>query len=202
MKKILILLAVVAIFGSCDEGFEELNVNPTTASDLEASTKLTYIQLYTGGSSYVATLFYDVIHLMQDIQHLNATSYVSFLYQEGSTNWFFEEQFPTTVKNLIDLETSLESSESETAEIDLAIARVQKVLVFSRITDLYGDIPYSEAGLGYLEGIRFPSYDSQSDIYFDMLATLDSASTVLSAGGESSYGSADLIYGGDVTKWG
>ncbi|QDO93361.1 SusD/RagB family nutrient-binding outer membrane lipoprotein [Formosa sediminum] len=201
MKKILILLAVVAIFGSCDEGFDELNVNPTTATDLDPSTKLTYIQLYTGGSSYVATLFYDVIHLMQNVQHLNATSYVSFLYQEGSTNHFFEEQYPNTVKNLIDLETALASSESSTAEVDLAIASVQKVLIFSRITDLYGDIPYTEAGLGYIEGIRFPTYDSQSDIYFSMLETLDSAATVLSAGGESSYGSADLLYGGDTTKW-
>jgi hypothetical protein len=201
MKKILILLSVVAMFGSCDEGFEELNVNPTTATDLEPSTKLTYIQLYTGGSSYVATLFYDVIHLMQDIQHLNATSYVSFLYQEGSTNHFFEEQFPNTVKNLIDLEAQLEESELETAEVDLAIARIQKVLIFSRITDLYGDIPYSEAGLGFLEGVRFPVYDAQSDIYFSMLEALESSVAVLNSGGESSYGSADLLYGGDTDKW-
>lgn len=187
--------------GSCDDGFEELNVNPTKPTQLDPSTKLTYIQLYTGGSSYVAYLFWNVIHLMQNVQHLNNTSYVSFLYKEGSTNWFFEEQYATTVKNIVDLEAQLEASEAPTAASDLAIARIQRVLIFSRLTDAYGDIPYSEAGKGSLEGIRFPKYDKQSDIYADMLATLESSVTTLNSGGNNSYGSADLLFGGDNSKW-
>ena len=201
MKKILILLAIVVAFGSCDNGFEELNVNPTKPTQLDPSTKLTYIQLHTGGSSYVAYLFWNVIHLMQNVQHLNNTSYASFLYKEGNTHWLFEEQFNTTVKNIADLEAQLESSEKPTAATDLAIARIQRVLIFSRITDVYGDIPYSEAGKGFLEGIRFPKYDKQSEIYADMLATLESSAATLTSGGPSSYGSADLLFAGDITKW-
>tara|TARA_R110002073_G_scaffold40547_5_gene114928 strand:+ start:10827 stop:12314 length:1488 start_codon:yes stop_codon:yes gene_type:complete len=201
MKKILILLAIVIMFGSCDNGFEEMNVNPTKPTQLDPSTKLTFIQLYTGGSSYVAYLFWNVIHLMQNIQHLNNTSYVSFLYKEGNTHQFFEEQFSNTVKNVIDLEAQLEASDAPTAASDLAIARIQKVLIFSRLTDIYGDIPYSEAGKGFLEGVRFPKYDKQSDIYADMLATLESSAATLSAGGPNSYGSADLLFAGDNVKW-
>ena len=201
MKKILILLAIVVIFGSCDEGFEELNVNPTKPTQLDVSTKLTFIQLYSGGSSYVATLFYNVIHLMQNVQHLNNTSYESFLYKEGNTHQLFEEQFANTVKNVVDLEAQLATSTSATAATDLAIARVQRVLIFSRLTDAYGDIPYSEAGKGFLEGIRFPKYDKQSDIYQDMLETLESSAATLSSGGASSYGSADLFFAGDTNKW-
>lgn len=201
MKKILILLAIVVMFGSCDEGFEELNVNPTKPTQLDPSTKLTFIQLYTGGSSYVATLFYNVIHFMQNIQHLNNTSYVSFLYKEGNTHQLFEEQFSNTVKNVVDLETQLANSTSPTAPVDLAIAKVQRVLIFSRLTDAYGDIPYSEAGKGFIEGIRFPKYDRQSEIYKDMLETLESSAAILSPGTVSSYGSADLLFAGDTDKW-
>lgn len=201
MKKIIILLAIFITMGSCDNGFEEINVNPTKPTQLDPSTKLTFIQLYTGGSSYVAYLFWNVIHLMQNIQHLNNTSYVSFLYKEGNTHQFFEEQFSNTVKNIVDLEVQLEASDSPTAATDLAIARVQKVLIFSRLTDIYGDIPYSEAGKGFLEGIRFPIYDKQSDIYADMLATLENSAATLSSSTGSSYGSADLLFGGDVGKW-
>jgi len=202
MKKTLILLAIVVTFGSCDKGFEELNVNPTKPTQLDPSTKLTYIQLYTAGSSYASYLFWNVIHLMQNVQHLNETNYGTiFLYQTNNTHWLFEEQFKTTVKNIADLEAQLETSEEPTAATDLAIARIQRVLIFSRITDVYGDIPYSEAGKGFLEGIRFPKYDKQSDIYADMLATLESSAATLSSGGASSYGSADLFYGGDVVKW-
>ncbi|WP_299391731.1 SusD/RagB family nutrient-binding outer membrane lipoprotein [uncultured Gelidibacter sp.] len=201
MKKILILLAIVVMFGSCDEGFEELNVNPTKPTQLDPSTKLTFIQLYTGGSSYVATLFYNVIHMMQNVQHLNNTSYASFLYKEGNTHQLFEEQFSNTVKNVVDLEEQLKASTSPTAETDLAIARIQKVLIFSRLTDAYGDIPYSEAGKGFIEGIRFPKYDKQSDIYKGMLETLETSAAVLSTGTPSSYGSADLLFAGDTQKW-
>ncbi|MCI2228755.1 SusD/RagB family nutrient-binding outer membrane lipoprotein [Polaribacter sp. MSW13] len=201
MKKIIISLVILFTFSFCDDGFEELNVNPTKPVQLDPSTKLTYIQLYTGGSSYVAYLFYNVIHLMQNVQHLNNTSYASFLYKEGNTHWLFEEQFKTTVKNIADLEAQLEASTESTAAVDLAIARIQKVLIFSRITDAYGDIPYSEAGKGFLEGIRFPKYDKQSDIYANMLETLEASAATLNSGGASSYGSADLMYSGDTGKW-
>ncbi len=201
MKKLIILLAIVVSLGSCDNGFEDINVNPTKPTQLDPATKLTFIQLYTGGSSYVAYLFWNVIHLMQNIQHLNDTSYVSFLYKEGNTHQFFEEQFSNTVKNVVDLEAQLEASEEPTAVADLAIARIQRVLIFSRLTDLYGDVPYSEAGKGFLEGIRFPKYDKQSDIYADMLATLESSAATLSTAGANSYGSADLLFAGDNTKW-
>ncbi|MEP3837689.1 MAG: SusD/RagB family nutrient-binding outer membrane lipoprotein [Algibacter sp.] len=201
MRKLLILLAVIITFGSCDKDFEEINVNPTKATTLAPATQFTYVQLYTGGSSYVANLFWNVIHLMQNVQHLNLTSYVSFLYKEGSTNWLFEEQYDTTVKNIVDLEAQLEASGEPTAEADLAITRIQKVLIFSRLTDAYGDVPYSEAGNGFIEGIRFPKYDKQSDIYEDMLVTLEESVATLSASGESSYGSGDLFFSGDKSKW-
>lgn len=201
MKKILIILIMVLSFGSCDSGFEELNVNPTKPNEIAPGTKLTFIQLYTGGSSYVAYLFSNVIHVMQNVQQLNNTSYVSFLYKEGNSHQFFEEQFANSVKNLVDLEVQLENSDAPTAPADLAIARIQKVLIFSRLTDIYGDIPYSEAGKGFIEGIRFPKYDKQSDIYADMLSTLESSAATLSSSGPNSYGTADLIFKGNNDKW-
>ncbi len=202
MKKILILLVVLVALGSCEKGFEEMNVNPTKPTQLDPKTKLTYIQLYTGGSNYVAYLFWNMIHLMPNVQHLNNTHYGPiFNYKEGSTHWLFEEQFKTTVKNVVDLIDQLENSDSPTAQSDLAIAQIQKVLIFSRLTDAYGDIPYSEAGKGFIEGIRFPKYDRQSDIYADMLLKLESAVATLGSGGANSYGSADLLFGGDNSKW-
>ena len=202
MKKILILLAIAITIGGCDAGFEELNVNPTKPTQLSPGTKLTYVQLYTGGSNYVAYLFWNVIHLMPNVQQLNDTHYGPiFSYKKGHTHWLFEEQFKTTVKNIVDLEAQLVASEEATATADLAIARIQKVLIFSRLTDAYGDIPYTEAGKGFLEGIRFPKYDKQSDIYADMLATLEAAVVTLNSAGANSYGSADLLFGGDNAKW-
>jgi len=40
--------------------------------------------------------------------------------------------------------------------------------MFQRMTDMYGDCPYSQAGLGYISGITSPKYDKQQDIYTDL----------------------------------
>ncbi len=203
MKKILLLLIALTFFSACDKGFDEMNVDPTKPSELSASTKFTYVQLHTEGEWYGTYLFYSIIQLMPNVQQINITHYHPiFTYKEGkNTHFFFERQYSHTIKNLVDLEHQLENSSSSTKDIDLAITEIQKVLSFSRITDVFGDIPYSEAGLGSIEGIRQPKYDTQEFIYDDMLQTLESAVNTLNAGGVSSYGSADIMYGGNVEKW-
>lgn len=80
------------------------------------------------------------------------------------------------------------------------IARIFNVYIFHRITDMYGDIPYSEAGKGYIDGTFQPKYDRQSDIYAHMLNELDEAAKALDPS-RASFGSADFIYNGDPLKW-
>ena len=69
-----------------------------------------------------------------------------------------------------------------------------KVMIFHRITDIYGDIPYTEAGLGYYDRTFTPKYDKQQDIYNDMLKELDAAAQALDPA-KDKPGDADLIYG-------
>jgi hypothetical protein len=73
--------------------------------------------------------------------------------------------------------------------------------MFQRMTDMYGDIPYFEAGKGYTEGITQPVYDAQSAIYDDMLNELKSAAESLDVNALNTLGAADLVYGGDAAKW-
>ena len=58
-------------------------------------------------------------------------------------------------------------------EVDWNMARVMRIYAFAKMTDLYGDIPYSEAGRPAL--YSYPKYDSQEDIYKSMLKELDEA---------------------------
>ena len=204
MKKIIILIVIIIAFGSCDDGFEEINVNPTKPTQLAPKLKLTYAQLATNGQDGIRYLFGNLIYVHSVAQYISTLWADGVYYTENNsrTSQVFDFSYPTAIKTVVDLVDQLENAEdSSTREIDLAIAQVQKVLIFSRITDLYGDIPYSEAGKGSIEGIRFPKYDKQSDIYADMLAKLEQAATVLSNGGNSSYGSADIFFNGDVAKW-
>ena len=81
-------------------------------------------------------------------------------------------------------------------------AQVMRSLIFGYVTDVWGDVPYSEAlKLRGEEPILLPAYDPQKDIYAGLFADLSEAVTAMSAGGVQGLGDADPIYGGDGLKW-
>ena len=79
------------------------------------------------------------------------------------------------------------------------MARIWRAYAFMVLTDTYGDIPYTEAGLGFLEGIVFPEYDSQEAIYLDILNELETASAALDA--SKPIAAQDILYKGDPDRW-
>jgi hypothetical protein len=80
---------------------------------------------------------------------------------------------------------------------------VMRSLLFGYVTDVWGDVPYSEALKGdAAEAIIQPAYDAQKDIYTGLFADLSSAVTAIAgAGGGASLGGADPIYGGNSLRW-
>jgi len=80
------------------------------------------------------------------------------------------------------------------------IFRIFKSLLWSTATDLYGDIYYTE-GLRGQDGILFPKFDEQKDIYPAMIQNLKDATTLLSTGTETIDKTYDILYAGDKTKW-
>jgi SusD/RagB-like outer membrane lipoprotein len=99
---------------------------------------------------------------------------------------------------LQDLATIIKQTTPTQAPNLVAPALVMKSWTFGLMTDMWGDIPYSEANNS--DPTKPPKYDAQKDIYAGILADLKSASDLSVAGG-TNYGSADLIYNGDATKW-
>ena len=78
-----------------------------------------------------------------------------------------------------------------------AVGRIWKAWIFHFVTDLWGDVPYSEA----LDDENFtPVYDTQAAIYAGMLSELTAAAGQLTAGG-TGFGAGDLIYGNDFAAW-
>jgi hypothetical protein len=79
------------------------------------------------------------------------------------------------------------------------VAQVLFVYNMQIMTDLYGNVAYSEYQKG-LEGIFYPKYDTQQSIYLDMLARMQTAASALGTGSDD-LTTADVIFGGDMTKW-
>lgn len=75
-----------------------------------------------------------------------------------------------------------------------------KSLLWSTATDLYGDIYYTE-GLRGQDGILFPVFDDQKDIYPALIQNLKDATLLLSTGTDPIDKTYDILYGGDKAKW-
>lgn len=81
----------------------------------------------------------------------------------------------------------------------LSVALVTKVAAMSRITDIYGPIPYSKVGT---DGALNAEYDSQEKVYETMIAELNDAIAVLTENQTNNFSSkADRIYTGNVVRW-
>jgi hypothetical protein len=79
-------------------------------------------------------------------------------------------------------------------------AQVLQLWEFGILTDVFGDIPYTQAFKAD-SGILSPKYDMQKDIYADMFAKLAAASTALGGTTSNALGDADPIYAGVASKW-
>lgn len=187
-------------YTSCDNGFEELNINPTAANEIDPNFQMSWVQLRTSGGRY-ENWRAGLIYSSMMIQHMSALCGYwtgdKYTYNSGYASSLFDRAYGEQVKDIQDLIATLQKGDVGDQTM-LGMARIWRVVIFHRLTDLYGDIPYSEAGKGFLEGIDFPKYDQQSAIYADMLTELEQAIAQLGSGG---FGGADLIYGGDVDKW-
>jgi hypothetical protein len=108
--------------------------------------------------------------------------------------------FDNEGKMVIHLMNVLEKQNDPAMDNNLSILKILKGAIFSWATDVYGDIPYSEAGLAYLNGSLEPKFDTQESIYKSILTMLDEACSALDAN-KPVWSKYDVIYKGDIAKW-
>jgi len=194
-------LSFALVLGSCDEGFEDLNVDPTKPSQVPVTSKLTATQLFTSGERY-ENWRANLIYQSTMMQHYATTAGYwdgdKYTWNRGYASSLIDRYYGNAIKTVEDMLVQLDQ-EGAPEEMK-AITRIMRVFTYARLTDLYGDIPYSEAGKAVIEGILQPKYDAQSEIYADMLKELEESAAALGSG-TSGFGSADLLYGGNQAQW-
>jgi hypothetical protein len=217
LSSVLLTVAfALLVFTACDSlgDFGDTNTDPTEASTINPDLEFSTVQLGTAGSRWEVWRT-NLIYNELIVQHLgtNLGYWVGDDYglSSGYASSFFEASYDggvngvgwlAAVKNVENLIARLqEDGEVPSQHVNrVAAARIWRVLIYQRITDTYGDIPYREAGKGYLEGEFTPRYTPQDSIYMDMKSELQAAIDQFDAS-QPTYGSADLVYGGDINKW-
>lgn len=200
--RIFILTALLLGSASCGKDFDDLNVNPNNPSEVSPDFLFTSAASNVGSfnAGYGHTYF---VHLWaQHFCQNNYTDESRFRIRPDAINGNWEWLYAGALFDLVEVRRLLPLANTldpaEVIQNKMAIATVLSVLQWHDITDIFGPVPYSEALQA--SGNRTPKYDSQKDIYTDLLKRLKEASDQMDPS-FGAFGNADPIYGGDVAKW-
>ncbi len=200
MKKIYLMLTVAAlIFTSCSDSYmEEKNTDETKASSIDPGAQLTTALLQTYGDFGFMDTYRS--YITGFTQHLaggwNVTNYAGSVHaDDDQMRLVWDQLFSVGIKNIVDAI----ANSADRPNMNAAL-RIHRVYLMSILTDIYGDLPCSEAGLGYISGIINPKYDKQEDIYNFFFDELAACSAQLGTGSDRISGDVTSLKG-DVAAW-
>ncbi|MCG8581151.1 MAG: SusD/RagB family nutrient-binding outer membrane lipoprotein [Bacteroidales bacterium] len=217
-KYILVGLVALTSF-SCTDDFDDMNTNPNSPSADNPATEAVL-------ASSMRKAFHEdrfefwrgvVLHAERFAGHVDGGytgcwwgAASSYDYHEGWTAaaWdsYNSSSFTNHYGGALFANTNVllkyyeENPEEEYAKEFTGICHVLRSFQFLKITDLFGDTPYSEHGN---IDIPTPKFDAQKAIYDDIEAKLkmvveQNLADDVTIGTMSEF---DLVYGGDISKW-
>lgn len=203
MKKLIIILSVIAVAIACSDNLEDLNKNikdPTAVGgeSLFASAQKRLVDQMT-------TPNVNLNNNRLWVQHWNETTYQDESNYDQITRSIPDNHwrilYRDVLMNLKEAARIIEDTDLELTNPQkpnkLAIIEILSVYAWSNLVETYGNIPYSEA----LDiDNTLPKYDDGLTVYKDLISRLSAALNSMNS--ESSFSSTeDLIYQGDIESW-
>ncbi|MES3019260.1 MAG: SusD/RagB family nutrient-binding outer membrane lipoprotein [Bacteroidota bacterium] len=194
-KYICVAAILATIVSSCTKDLAKLNENPNGYEIANPLFLFTKSQLTQVGLNPDGARFNINQQLQQEATYSEVTAPGDKYFAEGyvRNNWAAYSGPVNQIELVIANTKDAESINKQAA------ARIWRVYIYHQLTDLYGDIPYSEASKA-IGGNFSPKYDLQIDVYKDMFKELEEAAASFNAS-KPVFGSADLLYDGNVVKW-
>ncbi len=209
MRKSIYLFTTIFIFEiflvSCTKDFEDINTDPhgfTTASDGSLFNSIINSLQPTWDEQF----YIDNEVLYKQTQQAALTSEAWGNLSIGTEGMW--GNYYGALAEVRELQKRFDEAEPSASITNMqAMLKIVLALKTFKVTDLFGDIPYSQAGYGFqdLDLLR-PEYDTQRDIYLSLLDDLawcdanivDTAAIVEPF---TTFKGFDLLFDGDLLKW-
>jgi len=195
INKIFIALFIAIVSASCVRDLLDTNKNPNESQVLQPDYLLTNaikssVDTYWGTTNNLDGTLLFIQHVAK-IQYTEIDRYIaSNTTFEGPWKGFYSQ-------GLRDLTEIIKFGEAENQPNYKAVATIFRSWVFLLLTDVYGDIPYSQAV--DINTFITPVYDAQKDVYHGLLADLKASVALIDLTQKPISG--DVIYSGNLTKW-
>lgn len=196
------LVALLLLIATACQDFGDMNVDPNRPTVVPPSTLLTQglfalTDLYW---SRAANFEYGML-LAQHLAQAEYTEEQRYSYVTADFNFEWTSIYSGGLadlheaKNLVMADESLPAAQKAN---QLAVLDIYISFAFQMATDIWGDIPYSQA----FQPDEFvqPAYDAQSDIYAGLIQTVSDAVNSITTTAPG-FGSADILLGGNMDGW-
>lgn len=207
MKKYIKLIAAVVVLGlaSCDNDFTDINTDPDKASGEIFDPNLilpdalyNYANSTTGyrGPILFQSMWVQLMASTSTIAnyYVNADKYVASGSTPGYATNIWSDNYRVASEMYQMKKLAIEQGYSNLANI----ADIVKIQSIAFMSDVYGDVPYSEA-LQLEDGVSRPSYDDQATLYPQLLEELNTAVSALDTSADSPTN--DIFFSGDISQW-
>ncbi|MFI5129353.1 MAG: SusD/RagB family nutrient-binding outer membrane lipoprotein [Chitinophagales bacterium] len=173
---------------ACTKNFDELNTDPNRPKEITPGVMLGQLQYRIVNASIGAGR--NFTHELMQVDAPRSSPGGGGLHRydvsPGAGVWSNFYGYMTDINDIYSLADHLKENNYR------AIALVYKCWAYSILTDLYGDVPYSQATKA-TEAIVQPGFDKQKDIYVRILIDLDTANSLFNTSKALTYG-GDLVY--------
>ena len=184
---------------ACSDSYmEEVNTDDSKASYIEPSAQLTTALLQTYGDFGLMDTYRS--YITGFTQHFaggwNVSNYAGAVHaQDDQMRLVWDQFYSVAIKNMVDAIANSEDKPNTNAAL-----RIHRVYLMSVLTDIYGDIPCTEAGQGFVKGISNPKYETQEEIYNFFFDELAACVAQLGTGNDRIGGDVTSM-SGDVDAW-
>jgi len=204
-------LFTVMSFAGCDK-FLDVNTNPNQATDVNMTADLIFPNAAVEAGALQANAYWSAT-----ASNFSSNNFVSLNRWMGYWGWpgdYSIDQEETTYNinysssdgiwsryynTLFDLH---QVQVKATASGDSVLAGASVILsakLWQELVDAFGDIPYTQAFQSDL--YQSPVYDKGTDVYASLQKNLDKAIVLISNPAKKTFGTTDVVFGGDIVLW-
>jgi hypothetical protein len=205
LVKLFLVVLMIPLLTHCTKRWEDMNSDPNRLKTIPdeyiftnavrgAFNVTSDLNVVFGGQYshiYVASIWTRDIDKYNGVTSYDAAESIYVNIYEGP------------VKNAVEVMHMTEPGGDYENKYHYAQAELIAITAFQKITDAFGDVPYSEAGMGKY-GISKPKYDTQEFIYSDMVERLSKVVAVLQEPEAADHvyaAGVDPVFDGNVDKW-
>lgn len=198
--KMTLAAALLLSVSSCKKDFLDVNVdpnNPTKATvDLVLPTAQGYAAYNLGNPYQVLGGFWAQVWT----QGPTGSQFLAYDQYSITSSTFNTQWINMYAGPLNDLKYIVEEATKDGNKNYAAVAKILQAYIFQVMTDLHGDIPFTEALQGG-KGVIAPKFDSQQEVYDGLIKLVNDGLALIDENSTVHPGNDDFFYHGDMHQW-